>query len=266
MNITKEQLKSVIKSIIRENLSEREYQDLLSEVYPPGRKSEKMIQEVKRSLRKTHPDWNEERITSVAIATGWKAHNKGYLQEVGIPKGQLAKLNPKIADKGNKGKLNLPKGKVKESASYKVVSPREYQVQRDNQADKVQREPDIRETMGMEDEPNLSKWVSKYNPPKYNREDGVQHKPNVSKDREVGNAGPNNSCPKCQTSLEVKNGKYFCSNPDCMHSRNRHTFKPETTKEPDLSKWVSKYNPPKYNQADGVQYDPTQMRLNQKNA
>lgn len=126
-NIKVSELKDVIKTIVRESISERAQ---VREVSPPGKKAERMIHHVKASLRKSHPDWDEEKIKSVAIATGWKAHNKGSVEEAcdcgkegcdckkdkgeQIPKGALSKLNPKIADKGEKGKMQLPP-KVKEA-------------------------------------------------------------------------------------------------------------------------------------------------------
>lgn len=75
------QLTGIIKQVVRESLQQREYLALLQEVSPPGKKAERMIQHVKKSLRKSHPEWDEEKITSVAIATGWKSHNKGNVEE-----------------------------------------------------------------------------------------------------------------------------------------------------------------------------------------
>jgi hypothetical protein len=80
----KQDLKNVIKEVVRESLNECEYKQLLKEVSPPGEKSEKMIQHVKASLRKSHPDWSEDKITGVAIATGWKAYNNGSVKEAGL--------------------------------------------------------------------------------------------------------------------------------------------------------------------------------------
>ena len=77
----KTQLKEAIKQIVRECLSERGLKPSINEVSPPGAKAERMIHHVKSSLRKQHPDWSEEKITSVAIATGWKAHNNGEVEE-----------------------------------------------------------------------------------------------------------------------------------------------------------------------------------------
>ncbi len=74
-------LKTAIKQVVRECIAEREYQQLLNEVSPPGKKAERMIQHVKTSLRKSHPEWDEDKITSVAIGTGWKAHNTGSIEE-----------------------------------------------------------------------------------------------------------------------------------------------------------------------------------------
>ncbi len=77
MKMTKTQLKEAVKAVVRECLNER----IIKEVSPPGDKAERMIHHVKASLRKSHPDWSEEKVTSVAIATGWKAHNKGSVEQ-----------------------------------------------------------------------------------------------------------------------------------------------------------------------------------------
>ena len=78
--MNKNQLKEAVKAVVRECLNER----VIKEVSPPGKKAERMIQHVKSSLRQSHPDWDEEKVTSVAIATGWKAHNKGSVEEAGV--------------------------------------------------------------------------------------------------------------------------------------------------------------------------------------
>jgi len=93
----KDHLKKFVKQIIRENLNDREYKRILNEVSPPGKKSERMIQHVKTSLRKSHPDWNEDKITSVAIATGWKAHNKKDVEE-SDKHGDFPPERPKFGD------------------------------------------------------------------------------------------------------------------------------------------------------------------------
>lgn len=62
---------STLKTVIRECICE-----VLTEVAPPGKKSERMVQHVKKSLRDKHPDWSEDKITQVAIATAWRSHNK----------------------------------------------------------------------------------------------------------------------------------------------------------------------------------------------
>jgi len=114
MNLKKSQLKEIIKQVVRESLQKREYQRLIKEVSPPGAKAERMIQHVKKSLRDTHPEWDDDKITSVAIATAWKAHNKGSVEESGeqVPKGQLAKLNPGIVKKPAGQKMSAPSGKL----------------------------------------------------------------------------------------------------------------------------------------------------------
>lgn len=77
MRMTKSQLKQSVKAIVRECLNER----VIKEVAPPGDKAERMVQHVKTSLKKSHPDWDAEKIASVAIATAWKAHNKGSVEQ-----------------------------------------------------------------------------------------------------------------------------------------------------------------------------------------
>lgn len=77
MKMTKTQLKEAVKAVVRECLNER----VIKEVAPPGDKAERMVQHVKASLKKSHPDWDAEKIASVAIATAWKAHNKGSVEQ-----------------------------------------------------------------------------------------------------------------------------------------------------------------------------------------
>ena len=129
MNVKKDNLKRIIKQLIRENLSKREYQSLLTEVSPPGKKAERMIHHVKKSLRAAHPDWSEERITGVAIATGWKAHNKGSVEE----------------------------------ASYSIVSPNQMDTCKEDKARTIQTDPEVNENV---DEAGLTsegdkKWIQK---------------------------------------------------------------------------------------------------------
>ena len=173
--ITKNQLKSYIKGVIRESLSECEYKDLLKEVSPPGKKAERMIHHVKASLRKAHPEWNEDKVTSVAIATGWKSHNKGDVEEAGltsedkgdaIPKGKLSQLNPKIVSKDNKKMTAIDPKKslaqkflkrLKESGmtiqknvdeggpQYKVASPTQARCSNCDQAREIQYDPKMTE-------------------------------------------------------------------------------------------------------------------------
>jgi hypothetical protein len=76
MNIKQSQLVGLIKEVVRESLRDREYNQILNEVSPPGAKSERMIQHVKQSLRTAHPEWSEDKITGVAIATAWKHHSE----------------------------------------------------------------------------------------------------------------------------------------------------------------------------------------------
>lgn len=94
MKIKKSQLKLAVKNIVREAISEHTYRQALSEVSPPGAKAERMIHHVKASLRKSHPDWDEDKVTSVAIATGWKAHNKGSVENEQVGANVVAEMGP----------------------------------------------------------------------------------------------------------------------------------------------------------------------------
>lgn len=104
MNIKESQLKAEIKKIVREAIDQRKYQAMLSEVSPPGAKSERMIQHVKKSLRDSHPNWSDEKITSVAIATAWKAHDK---------KKQEESLNERDSDKKSTDAGELVRAMIK---------------------------------------------------------------------------------------------------------------------------------------------------------
>lgn len=100
------QLKEAIKQIVRQAINERK--SMIREEAPPGKKAERAVMHVKKSLRDKHPDWDDKKITSVAIATAWKLHNKGSLEEddkaPNIKK--ACKLNPKIVGKDNKPKAS----------------------------------------------------------------------------------------------------------------------------------------------------------------
>ena len=96
MNIKKSQLEEVIKQVAREAIQQREYEQVLNEVSPSGKKSERIIQHVKKSLRDTHPDWNDDKIVSVAIATAWKHHNKENIDEVGEPSNNSKPSNVEV--------------------------------------------------------------------------------------------------------------------------------------------------------------------------
>ena len=49
----KSQLKEAIKQIVRQAINERKQS--VQEVAPPGKKSERQVMHVKKSLRKSHP-------------------------------------------------------------------------------------------------------------------------------------------------------------------------------------------------------------------
>jgi len=101
-------LKNAIKQVVRECITEREYQQLLNEVSPPGKKAERMIQHVKTSLRKSHPEWDEDKVTSVAIGTGWKAHNAGSVEEGGSKDTDgLTKITKLVIERIGKDHPNL---------------------------------------------------------------------------------------------------------------------------------------------------------------
>lgn len=106
MNMKRTQLKEAIKQIVRKAINERKI--MIREEAPPGRKAERAVMHVKKTLRDKHPEWDDEKITSVAIATAWKLHNKGSLEEddkaPNIKK--AGKLNPKIVGKDNKLKAS----------------------------------------------------------------------------------------------------------------------------------------------------------------
>ncbi len=171
MNLKKSQFKEIVKDIIRESLSERQYQQTLSEVSPPGKKSERMIHHVKSSLRSSHPDWSEDKITSVAIATAWKSHNK--VDESGLTSentdldkivGLVMKKNVKDPQKIEYLVTQLYKhqcgsepspeevtaaiqnhSQLKE-ASYTVVAPHSYTDAKEDKARTIQTDPKVNET------------------------------------------------------------------------------------------------------------------------
>lgn len=72
--ITKSKLISIINETIYECIEEQEFAAILNEVSPPGEESK--IHAIKKSLRKSHPNWSEDKIVGVAIATAWKQHPK----------------------------------------------------------------------------------------------------------------------------------------------------------------------------------------------
>jgi len=184
MNIRKEHLKKFVKQVVRENLSEREYKRLISEVSPPGKKSERMIHNVKESLQKSHPDWSEDKITGLAIATGWKSYNKtlnesqteglDQLVRLVVRKGikdqgqaiylvqnlfkqqhgtdadtsEIAKLVKQHMGTGNS--ISKPQvGKFAlgalEEESYKVVAPNEVDITDEDKARTIQTDPKVTE-------------------------------------------------------------------------------------------------------------------------
>lgn len=79
MNMKRTQLKEAIKQIVRQAINERK--SMIREEAPPGKRAERAVKHIKKSLRDKHPEWDDEKITSVAIATAWKLHNKGSLEE-----------------------------------------------------------------------------------------------------------------------------------------------------------------------------------------
>lgn len=117
MKIKKSQLAEVIKQVAREAIQQREYEQVLNEVSPPGKKSERMIQHVKKSLRDTHPDWSDDKIASVAIATAWKHHNKESVDEIGEPSNNSSPSNIEVIVRLLIGKGIKDPEKIKQLAS-----------------------------------------------------------------------------------------------------------------------------------------------------
>jgi hypothetical protein len=106
MNMKRTQLKEAIKQIVRRAINERK--GMIREEAPPGKKAERAVRHIKKSLRDKHPEWDDEKITSVSIATAWKLHNKGSLEEDDKSPNirKASKLNPKIVGKHNKSKTS----------------------------------------------------------------------------------------------------------------------------------------------------------------
>lgn len=75
MKIKTSELKSLISECLRNSLKETR----LFEKAPPG--DEDKVMELKKSLRKQHPDWDEKKVVSVAMATAWKQHNEKKTEE-----------------------------------------------------------------------------------------------------------------------------------------------------------------------------------------
>jgi hypothetical protein len=183
MNIKKSQLASVIKQVVREAIKEREYTAILNEVSPPGKKSERMIQHIKQSLHDTHPDWNEDKITSVAIATAWKNYDKNRVDEISHDNNaELDNITRLVIRKGvsdqskvaylvsnlfkhqtgrnadpeeveasieritpTGGSAELSMGSLEEDA-YKVVSPNAIDTSKEDKARTIQTDPEVNET------------------------------------------------------------------------------------------------------------------------
>lgn len=139
--MNKQDLKNFVKGIVRENIENKIFREILQEVSPPGKKAERMIQHVKSSLRKSHPNWGEDKITSVAIATAWKARNKGSVEEVG--------LTSEKKSIGKKFKEKL------EEAGYKIVAPHSYTDAEEDKARTIQTEPKVNETAYKTQGPSL---------------------------------------------------------------------------------------------------------------
>ena len=161
MKLKKTQLKEAIKAIARDCLNER----ALNEVSPPGEKAERMIQHIKASLRDTHPDWDEDKVTSVAIATAWKARGKGSIDqqdemtheniekvvEFVIRKAPATKRNAQklaeIAGQLFKKQFGVAaKSNLLMEAAYKVVASRSATDAKEDKARRIQREPKVNET------------------------------------------------------------------------------------------------------------------------
>ena len=129
-------LKNFVKGIVRENIENKIFREILQEVSPPGKKSERMIQHVKSSLKKSHPNWSEDKITSVAIATAWKSHNKGSVEETGVDEAGLTSEKKSI---GKKFREKL------EEAGYKIIAPHSYTDAEEDKARTIQTDPKVNE-------------------------------------------------------------------------------------------------------------------------
>jgi hypothetical protein len=170
--MNKQELKEFIKGIVRENLEERNYSQLLNEVSPPG--AERKIMHIKASLRKSHPNWSKDKIIGVAIGKAWKDEKSdkadkadetvteaGKVKPAGIPKfgkdtvkpagkpvptistdkkpvgvppGTLSKLNPKIVKKLDEA-----------GPQYKVAGNTQARCSKCNHALNVQSDPKLTE-------------------------------------------------------------------------------------------------------------------------
>jgi len=66
----KSELKYLIKQVVNE---------CISEIAPTGKKSEKMVMNLKESLKRSHPDWSDDKVRKVAYATTWHAIKENSL-------------------------------------------------------------------------------------------------------------------------------------------------------------------------------------------
>lgn len=178
------EIKHIIKEVVRQ---------CITEVAPPGEKAERMVMHLKKSLRDTHPEWDDEKVTSVAIATAWKAHNRGAVEEAGLTSEegcQCEKCNCdpcKCNENGDEGEeheydekeeirlmkglsmivkklLSMHKGmdeqEVNEGdAQYKVVSPNATDTAAEDKARQMQYDPLVSE--------KKEKWIQKAVDPKH---------------------------------------------------------------------------------------------------
>lgn len=75
MKVKASELKSFIAEALRAVIKESR----LMEKAPPG--AEDQVMALKKSLRKQHPDWKENKVVSVAMATAWKQHSGKSINE-----------------------------------------------------------------------------------------------------------------------------------------------------------------------------------------
>ena len=165
---------------------------------------------------------------------------------------------PKKDDKKDKKdkKKEFP---VKEAA-YKQIAPRAATDAKEDKARRIQREPKVNETTTIKAGPQYkvqSPRQARVQPDDQLRR--ISFDPQMTEDKEYG-AGANNSCPRCKTVLANKNGKLYCDNPNCMHSRRGHSFKSGSTLVEPKIKENAKVQARSYKTVNDLPNDPNNVR------